>query len=159
MKRSVVRPPGTDAIELTRVKILENTPGSSTIEASFKESDGKLVTMAYEMRMGQSFVQVIPSESSNTVRVVSQSRFAVMPDFFADDIVVDARSLPPAKAELPSDSFLLNLLGDGDADPDGGLDQPPGRSERRAVRNRAPTGRSITPTSPAARRKKSGSPS
>jgi hypothetical protein len=49
------------------------------------------------------------------VRVASQSRFAVMPDFFADDIVVDARALPPAKAELPSDSFLMNLLGNGEA--------------------------------------------
>jgi hypothetical protein len=38
-----------------------------------------------------------------------------MPDFFADDMVVDARQLPAARAELPSDSFLINLLGKGDS--------------------------------------------
>ena len=37
-------------------------------------------------------------------------RFAVMPDFFADDIVVDATELPVAQADLPSDNFLLHLL-------------------------------------------------
>jgi hypothetical protein len=114
--RSVIRPAITDHIELAGVKVLEVNPGSSAIQASFKSANGKLFAMAYEMKMGQPFVQVTPAdESSKAVRVVSQSRFAVMPDFFADDIVVDARSLPPAKAELPSDSFLLNLLGDGEA--------------------------------------------
>ena len=39
----------------------------------------------------------------------------VLPDFFADDIVVDAAELPVATAELPSENFLLHMLPGGDA--------------------------------------------
>jgi hypothetical protein len=113
--RSVLRPATSGAVQLAGVKVLENNPGGSTVEASFKGSDGKLLTMGYALQMGQAFVQVIPDESTKAVRVAAPSRFAVMPDFFADDMVVDARLLPTDKAELPSDSFLINLLGDGDA--------------------------------------------
>ncbi len=35
---------------------------------------------------------------------------AVQPDFFADDIVADARRLPMPKAELPSEHFLLHMI-------------------------------------------------
>jgi hypothetical protein len=115
VKRSVIAPAAGDGLLLAGVKILQNGSSSGTIEASFKAADGKMLTMGYALRRGQPFVQVMPGETSGAVRVVSQSRFAVMPDFFADDIVVDARALPPDNAELPSDSFLMNLLGDGEA--------------------------------------------
>jgi hypothetical protein len=115
VKRSLIRPATAEPLELAGVKIVENNPGSSTIQASYKAADGKLISMGYETKMGQAYVQMLPDDSTKAVRVEAISRFAVMPDFFADDIVVDARLLPPAKAELPSDSFLLNLLGNGDA--------------------------------------------
>jgi hypothetical protein len=113
--RSVLRPATNDAVTLAGMKIVENSPGSSTVEASFKCADGKLLSMGYAMQMGQAFVQVIPDALTTAVRVAAPSRFAVMPDFFADDMAVDARVLPTDKAELPSDSFLINLLGEGDA--------------------------------------------
>jgi len=113
--RSVLRPATAEAIQLAGVKTIENSPGRSTVEATFKCADGKLLTMGYALQMGQAFVGVIPDESTTAVRVAAPSRFAVMPDFFADDMVVAARSMPSDKAELPSDSFLINLLGDGDA--------------------------------------------
>jgi len=49
------------------------------------------------------------------LRVEAPCRFAVMPDFFADDIVVDGAALPVAEADLPSDNFLLHLLPDRQA--------------------------------------------
>ncbi|MGA2496835.1 MAG: carbohydrate binding domain-containing protein [Tepidisphaeraceae bacterium] len=115
VKRSTLRPATAGALTLAGVKIIENNPGGASVEASFNGADGKALTMGYELKMGQVFVQVNPGESISAVRVESPCRFAVMPDFFADDIVVDARSLPVAKAELPSDSFILNLLDDGQA--------------------------------------------
>jgi hypothetical protein len=39
----------------------------------------------------------------------------VLPDFFSDDIVIDAVKIPPASAELPSENFLLHLAGTGEA--------------------------------------------
>ncbi len=38
-----------------------------------------------------------------------------MPDFFADDIMLDATELPVARAELPSENFLLEMLEGNDA--------------------------------------------
>ena len=77
--------------------------------------------------------------------VEAPCRFVVLPDFFADDIVIDATQIPVAKAELPSENFLLHLLPDGQAivmtvansreqdaqvelaGQDGGADDPPQR--------------------------------
>jgi hypothetical protein len=42
-------------------------------------------------------------------------RFAVLPDFFADDMVIDAAAMTVAEADLPSENFLLHMVGDGDA--------------------------------------------
>jgi len=39
----------------------------------------------------------------------------VLPDFFADDILVDARRLPIDRAELPSENFVLHFTGEHDA--------------------------------------------
>ncbi|KKL51693.1 hypothetical protein LCGC14_2292920, partial [marine sediment metagenome] len=42
-------------------------------------------------------------------------RFVTLPDFFADDIVIDATKLAVPRADLPCEHFLLHLLGGGDA--------------------------------------------
>ena len=43
------------------------------------------------------------------------SRFVVLPDFFADDILFDARKVPLDRVELPSENFLLHFTGKQDA--------------------------------------------
>lgn len=113
--RSAIRPALKEPLEAAELKIVENSSGSSTIQRTFKRANGSLITMGFELKMGQAFVEVLADDAYKAVRVVWPSRFAVMPDFFADDIVVDATLLPGDEAELPSDSFLLNMLGDGDA--------------------------------------------
>ena len=40
-------------------------------------------------------------------------RFAVLPDFFGDDILVDAAAIPVGRAELPSENFLLHMIPGG----------------------------------------------
>ena len=47
--------------------------------------------------------------------VEAPCRFLVLPDFFADDIVIDAAEVPMASAEIPSENFLLHLLPDRQA--------------------------------------------
>jgi hypothetical protein len=49
------------------------------------------------------------------LRVECPGRFGVLPDFFADDITIDAARLPLDTVELPSENFVLHLTGDGDA--------------------------------------------
>lgn len=65
------------------------------------------------LKRGDAVVEAVAP--AGALRVESPGRFLVLPDFFADDIVVDARQIPAAKAELPSENFLLHLSGDRDA--------------------------------------------
>jgi hypothetical protein len=114
-QRATLKPAIAGPATLAGVKILENSPASAAIEATFKAADGKLLTVGYELKMGQVFVAVNPGDGNKAIRVEAPCRFAVMPDFFADDIVADARSLNVDRSELPSEHFLLHMLGDGQA--------------------------------------------
>jgi hypothetical protein len=103
------------AAALSSVKIVENNPSSVMMDATFKTRDGTSLTLGYELKVGQVFVQTLPRSGATGLRVLAPCRFAVLPDFFADDIVVDATELAVPEAELPSENFLLHMLGDGQA--------------------------------------------
>ncbi len=47
------------------------------------------------------------------LRILAPCRLGVLPDFFADDLVVDARRITVERAETPSDNFFLHMLADG----------------------------------------------
>ena len=67
----------------------------------------------FSLKRGETAVEAVAP--SGVLRVESPARFIVLPDFFADDVVVDARQIPASKAELPSENFLLHLSGNRDA--------------------------------------------
>jgi hypothetical protein len=56
-----------------------------------------------------------PGPGAARLRVLSPARFLVLPDFFADDIVIDAAKMPRDMVEVPSDNFLLHLTGQSNA--------------------------------------------
>ncbi|MBM4034247.1 MAG: hypothetical protein FJ291_21065 [Planctomycetes bacterium] len=94
------------------VTIASNTPAASAVEVDYKDETGKPAGLRVELKMGQVFVETQPRGATAGIRLNAASRFAVLPDFFADDIVVDATELPVAKGELPSENFLLHLRPD-----------------------------------------------
>ena len=100
---------------LASFTIVENNPAAGVADAVFKTADGQTLTLRYEVKVGQPFIQTEARGGVTSLRVEAPSRFVLMPDFFADDIVIDAAELPVAKAELPSDNFLLHLLPDHQA--------------------------------------------
>ena len=106
--------PGPGKTQFSSVKIVENNPGGVTVEAAF-QAEGKPLAVGYELKMGQLFVKTEPKEGVRALRVEAPCRFAVMPDFFADDIMLDATELPVSRAELPSENFLLEMLEGNDA--------------------------------------------
>jgi hypothetical protein len=95
-------------------RIVENNTGNVTVEAAF-QAEGKPLAVRYELKTGQLFVKTEPKEGARALRVEAPCRFAVLPDFFADDIVLDATELPVSRAELPSENFLLEMLEGNDA--------------------------------------------
>ena len=57
-----------------------------------------------------------PLAGAGKLRVECPGSFVVLPDFFADDIVLDAVKMPSlATVDLPSENFVLHPTADGDA--------------------------------------------
>jgi hypothetical protein len=106
---------GEVAERLDRVALVENGKGTACLEASYKTAGGDGVTARFRIKRGDIAVQIEPGTGAGRLRVECPSRFVVLPDFFADDILIDPRSIAPDSAELPSENFLLHLTGNGDA--------------------------------------------
>jgi hypothetical protein len=72
-------------------------------------------TIRCRLKRGELFAELQAVAGTAPLRVECPSRFAVLPDFFADDILFDARKVAIDKVELPSENFLLHFTGKQDA--------------------------------------------
>jgi hypothetical protein len=106
---------GGPQAKLTAVSVAENTPGTVAVDATFQTADGASLAVRYQLDLGQVFLKTEARPGAKALRVAAPCRFVVLPDFFADDIVVDATETPVARAELPSENFLLQMLLGGEA--------------------------------------------
>lgn len=95
---------------------------SDSIDLIDQDPDGARIRVAagaasveFCVGRGKAFVETVAGAGVRTLRIESPSRFAVLPDFFADDLVIDAARIRVARAELPSENFLMQPLGRGDA--------------------------------------------
>jgi len=105
----------TVAARLASVAVAANTPGEAAVNAVFRTAGGDEVVVRFELALGQVFVKTEPRRNLEALVLEAPCRFAVMPDFFADDLVIDAAELPPGEVELPGENFLLHMLGRGEA--------------------------------------------
>src|SRR5262249_40028569 len=96
---------------LERMDLVENTKSAACLAVVYQTASRVEVAAKLRLRKGEVSVQVEPGAGADRLRVEWPGRFAVLPDFFADDIVIDARSIPLAKLELPGENFLLHLTG------------------------------------------------
>jgi hypothetical protein len=114
--RAVLSPGGDEAAaSLQAVAVVTSDPSQAAVDATFQSPGGRKLTIRFELAMGQTFVKTEPREGAQGLSVEAPCRFLVLPDFFADDIVIDAAEIPSASAEIPSENFLLHLLPDRQA--------------------------------------------
>jgi hypothetical protein len=106
---------GEPAARLEQMALVENTRGSTCLEASFRTASGAEVAGRFRIKRGDVTVQAEPGTGAGRLRVECPGRFVVLPDFFADDITLDATRLSLAAAELPSENFVLHPTANGDA--------------------------------------------
>ena len=99
----------------TAITIKENSRSTVSVEVTFRAAHDELRHVTYELNAGEPFIKTTGSAGVEKLRVHAPCRFAVLPDFFADDIVVDASTIPVARAELPSENFLLHMMHGGEA--------------------------------------------
>jgi len=97
----------------TGVAIRQNSRSAVEIEVEFRSPRNQLRKITYELAAGAAFVKTTAGEGVERLRVKAPCRFAILPDFFGDDILVDAAAIPVSRAELPSENFLLHMIPGG----------------------------------------------
>jgi hypothetical protein len=100
----------TPSAGIDRIALAENSRAAVGLEIGSKSG-----TARFRVKKGELFVESQAVSGAATLRVECPSRFAVLPDFFADDILFDARKVPLNKVELPSENFVLHFTGKQDA--------------------------------------------
>lgn len=91
---------------LERIELTQNGRAALGLQVSSKSG-----TVRFRLKKGDLFVEAQSLAGAAPLRVECPSRFAVLPDFFADDILFDARNVPLDRVELPSENFLLHMTG------------------------------------------------
>lgn len=102
------------ATRLSKATLTEHARTSATIEATWRTPQGD-ATATFRLKRGEVSVEIAPGAGASKIRVECPSRHIVLPDFFSDDMVIDAGKIPAATADLPSENFLLHFAGKGDA--------------------------------------------
>ena len=93
-----------------RIAITENSRNAAGLEVASKSG-----ALRFRLKKGERFVELQAVSGAALLRVDCPSRFAVLPDFFADDILFDPRRVPIGNVELPSENFFLHFTGNQDA--------------------------------------------
>lgn len=84
--------------------------GAAVMEIGWKGASAR-----FRLPRGETFVESESLGGDAALRIACPGRFVLLPDFFADDILVDARKLALDKVELPSENFVLHFAGAHDA--------------------------------------------
>lgn len=114
--RAVLRPAGIGPdTRIESLAIVENSAGQVAVDAKFRAAGGAQAAFGASLSAGQTFVKTDARNGLEALAVEAPSRFTILPDFFADDIVVDATEIPIDEAQLPCENFMLNLVGQSDA--------------------------------------------
>jgi hypothetical protein len=95
---------------LEKLDLMDAGRGGAVLELSWKGASAR-----FRIPKGETFVETQALSGDAPLRIECPGRFVVLPDFFADDILVDARRLPVDRAELPSENFVLHFTGEHDA--------------------------------------------
>jgi hypothetical protein len=114
--RAVLAPDAPEPVAgIAAIKATAVSPAVVALDVTCRCTGGGEAALSIELKMGETQVKTTPLGGLEALTVKAPCRFAVLPDFFADDIVIDASQLSVARAELPADSMLLHMLPDHDA--------------------------------------------
>lgn len=108
-------PAGEPAARLERVALVENTRAAARLEAVYQTTKGDSIAARFRLKRGGIALEAEPGRGAGRLRVSSPGQYVVLPDFFADDILIDATKIPVLSLEAPSENFLLHMTGEGNA--------------------------------------------
>lgn len=112
--RAVLVPTGGDPLHPVQSVVIRKNAEDGVELGVVCSTDGAS-GLSLELALGQIHVKTQSLGATGGVRVEAPCRFAVMPDFFADDIVLDALSIPLDRVEQPSENLFVQMVADGNA--------------------------------------------
>ncbi len=101
--------------ELQDLKILENTPGAVEVAVTYAVENADSVTVRFRLATGQIYIETHNVANTKGLSVRLNSVYLVIPDFFADDLVYQAKDLIGERAGIPAENFLIHLVAGGNA--------------------------------------------
>ena len=113
--RCVLQTSEGSAARLVGLALVENGKSRACLEASYQTARGATLAARFGIKKGDVGLETDPKAGATGLRVECPGRFVVLPDFFADDIRIDAVRTSPAVVEVPSENFVLHPAPDGNA--------------------------------------------
>jgi len=113
--RAVLQAADGSAARLSALALVENGKSRACLEATYKTAKGTPISARFCIKKGDVGLEADPGAGAAGLRVECPGRFVVLPDFFADDIRIDAVKTAPSMVEVPSENFVLHPAIDGNA--------------------------------------------
>ncbi len=113
-RQALLIPAGADVPkELLSVTTVANEGAEVAVEASYRAGDGQTLGLVCRVTPEASFVRADPRGDTRRLRIQTAGRFGVIPDFYTDDITLDATRIPMPKVCVPSENMVAHLLEGG----------------------------------------------
>ncbi|MBA4389175.1 MAG: hypothetical protein C0404_14475, partial [Verrucomicrobia bacterium] len=104
---------GAVTISASKAKSVETD--LCVVDVTYKGAGGKDLTVTYALQGNNPIVKTTPGAGVAGLRLEAATRIGVIPDFFTDDMVIDARAIPIDKTEVPAENFFMNMLDNGNS--------------------------------------------
>jgi hypothetical protein len=106
---------GERAQKVDNLRIIESTSAKAVVEATVTAVGKRALVTRYLIRRNQPMVEVQPGAGMASLGIEAQSQYAVLPDIFGGDLVIEPANVQAAQIRCPSERLLAQLLPGGSA--------------------------------------------
>lgn len=106
---------GDRAAAIASVRAVATNSAEARLEVISTTASGRGIVAIYVLRANSPGVEARAGDGMDRLLVEGRSRYAVVPDIFAGDFVIDPVAVQPARLRMPSENLLLQLTDDGNA--------------------------------------------
>lgn len=105
---------GQRADALIDMDLIENESDGATLRTRYDSAKDAPIEIELRLGAGRAVVETTAGKGAGSLRVDAHSHYAILPDLFADDVVLDASTFPSDRTDLPSENLLMLMVGQGD---------------------------------------------
>ncbi|HIE51263.1 MAG TPA: hypothetical protein EYP85_05855 [Armatimonadetes bacterium] len=103
-----------EAKQVEALRVLRYGGEEAVVELASRSASGQVVRTAWRIFGSRPLIEVRPLWGAERLRLRARLHFLVVPDRFANDLVLDPHAYPNARCTLPSEPLLLGFLRAGD---------------------------------------------